>query len=74
GSGYMVGLEVFHQLHCLVKVYFVPAHCIDSIRLSLQCQADLTLIPFKWVSGYLEPWPDFRTTHQCKNFEKIREW
>ncbi|OJJ69570.1 hypothetical protein ASPBRDRAFT_45903 [Aspergillus brasiliensis CBS 101740] len=94
GSGYMVGLEVFHQLHCLnyIRKFLYNStynireedenvspddhipHCIDSIRLSLQCQADLTLIPFKWVSGYLEPWPDFHTTHQCKNFEKIREW
>lgn len=50
------------------------AHCIDSIRMALQCQSDVTMIPFKWVQGYLEPWPDFRTRHECRNFDVIRDW
>ncbi|KAL2128475.1 hypothetical protein VTI74DRAFT_9127 [Chaetomium olivicolor] len=32
------------------------AHCIDSIRLSLQCHVDMTPIPQRWADGWLEPW------------------
>ncbi|KAF7509683.1 hypothetical protein GJ744_007554 [Endocarpon pusillum] len=50
------------------------AHCIDSIRLSLQCHADLSLIGLRWIRDWPMPWPDFQTTHQCRNFDEIKAW
>lgn len=49
----------------------LAAHCIDSIRLSLQCHADTSVIPFTWLPNYKLPWPDFRSTHKCRNFDDI---
>ncbi|TAQ84947.1 hypothetical protein B7494_g6731 [Chlorociboria aeruginascens] len=49
-------------------------HCIDSIRLSLQCRADTSLIPFHWIENYPLPWPDFSSVHQCQNWDKIHAW
>ncbi|KIX97043.1 uncharacterized protein Z520_07157 [Fonsecaea multimorphosa CBS 102226] len=49
-------------------------HCIDSIRQSLQCSADVTPVLYKW-DGYVgEIKGDARTIHTCRNFTKIQEW
>ncbi|KAI1331997.1 hypothetical protein F5Y16DRAFT_358292 [Xylariaceae sp. FL0255] len=55
------------------EAYHLP-HCIDSIRLSLQCHADLTLIPHRWADGWLQPWPVWTNKHECRNFDAIRSW
>ncbi|PVH72868.1 hypothetical protein DL98DRAFT_383901, partial [Cadophora sp. DSE1049] len=49
-------------------------HCIDMIRQRLTCTADIGLVTAVWVDGYSEPYPDFSTRHQCRNFDKIRYW
>ena len=38
------------------------------------CTADIGLVTGVWVKGYGEPYPDFSTQHQCREFEKIQEW
>ncbi|KAI9833741.1 MAG: hypothetical protein M1819_003474 [Sarea resinae] len=91
GSGYLAGVEVFHELHCLnwfrrrmLGREFGPeedpmpdyhlAHCLDILRLSIQCHADLSLMPLRWVEGYPFPWPIFQTTRQCRNWDNIMSW
>ncbi|KAG4413536.1 hypothetical protein IFR04_013319 [Cadophora malorum] len=49
-------------------------HCIDMIRQRLTCTADIGLVTAVWVDGYSEPYPDFSTRHQCRDFDKIRDW
>ncbi|KAK8137434.1 hypothetical protein PG984_002927 [Apiospora sp. TS-2023a] len=57
---YVVSMSVFHDLHCLMKYYTQfridnrtesevehIMHCIDSLRQSTLCHADLTVIPFQ---------------------------
>ena len=44
------------------------------IRQRLTCTADIGLVTAVWVDGYSEPYPDFSTRHQCRNFDKIRDW
>ncbi|PKS05391.1 hypothetical protein jhhlp_008766 [Lomentospora prolificans] len=103
GQGYIAGIEVFHQLHCLniVRQYtwFLlgeykdidpPAlfqlgddesqehidHCIESIRLSLMCSADVT--PILLVNdpsvGFHQKQNEFGTHHKCRNFDEIEKW
>ncbi|TID21011.1 hypothetical protein E2P81_ATG05638 [Venturia nashicola] len=50
------------------------AHCTDSIRLSLQCSADASLLTFKWVKNFANPIPDFRSYHTCRNFDDILDY
>ncbi|KAL7784671.1 hypothetical protein V8C37DRAFT_395429 [Trichoderma ceciliae] len=50
------------------------AHCIDSIRLSFECSADTSLITFDWIAGYPIPWPNFSTTHKCRDWDKLLDW
>lgn len=57
----------------LLTLYSI-AHCIDSIRLSLQCHADVSLIPQRWADGWLEPWAVWTNKHVCRDFDAIRDW
>jgi len=51
-----------------------PEHCIEMIRQQLMCTADVGMITYEWVRDFSEPYPDFNTKHQCRNFEKILAW
>ena len=50
------------------------AHCLDSVRSYIQCHADTSLLTFKFIRGYALPWPDFRTNHQCYDWDQILNW
>ncbi|KAE9379888.1 hypothetical protein N431DRAFT_448721 [Stipitochalara longipes BDJ] len=49
-------------------------HCIDMLRQRLTCTSDIGLVTAVWVESYGEPYPDFNTQHQCRNFEKVQTW
>ncbi|EMD84700.1 hypothetical protein COCHEDRAFT_1067480, partial [Bipolaris maydis C5] len=96
GSGYLMYMDVFHQLHCLnylrkkldpwkADYLSVPsdgnfperyhtAHCIDSIRMSLECHGDLSLVPQRWADGWGEPWPVVESLHVCRDYDRIQKW
>lgn len=96
-QGYRVGIEVFHQLHCLnllrrvtYKTYYEPLggefaggaetlqkhtdHCIEVLRLNLQCNADVGLFTFYMVEGDPLAWPQLNSKHVCRNFDAVRDW
>ncbi|CEJ81060.1 hypothetical protein VHEMI01211 [[Torrubiella] hemipterigena] len=93
GSWY-VGIEAFHQLHCLnmvrkalhVDYYGINEedphphkmhieHCIDALRESIMCRAELTFIPMEFNTKYRTGRPAFvAKEHTCRNFEKILDW
>ncbi|KAH8888133.1 hypothetical protein GQ53DRAFT_725324 [Thozetella sp. PMI_491] len=50
-------------------------HCINSLRLFLQCKVDLT--PYLIMTDNRRPLginTDFNTRHKCVNFDKIHAW
>ncbi|KAE8356752.1 hypothetical protein BDV28DRAFT_163765 [Aspergillus coremiiformis] len=50
-------------------------HCIDSIRQTLMCHADVSPIPFHInVPARKGIFPRLATTHTCRNFTKIQDW
>ncbi|EPS98712.1 hypothetical protein FOMPIDRAFT_1031360 [Fomitopsis schrenkii] len=49
-------------------------HCIDLLRQTLMCSADVGLITFDWVAEKHNPWPNFSTLHRCRNFDRVVEW
>jgi hypothetical protein len=110
---YVVSLNVFHQLHCLVSLQFLTIfslatskniwnlqnmvrkrlystqayaaddelmgiehieHCIDALRQSLMCSADITPLPWTWVEEDNESKEVATVAHTCRDFEKIRGW
>jgi len=97
-EGYRVGLEVFHQLHCInllrqvtYKDYYVKLgngnfaggdadlqmhtdHCLEILRKNIECNADVGVFTFYLLEGDPLPWPELNTYHQCRNFDRVREW
>ena len=50
-------------------------HCIETLRISLMCQADTT--PYFLVLDPTAPLgsrADFSPHHKCRNFETIQKW
>lgn len=87
---YLAGLDVFHQLHCLNNVRQAlhkdhyphnhhltedhVSHCIDSIRQSLMCSADISVNVWQW-SQELSAVVGYSTqAHSCRNFDKLKDW
>jgi hypothetical protein len=38
------------------------------------CTGDTTAVTANYVAGHRNPYPDFSTTHVCRNFERLLEW
>jgi len=49
-------------------------HCYEQLRQSLQCSSDISTIYWEWSEKKQKMFGNVRTTHTCKNFEKIRDW
>jgi hypothetical protein len=50
-------------------------HCLDTVRQVLMCNVDTGVLGQRWVDGE-QPYgfPDFQTTHKCKNYDDVRQW
>lgn len=46
-------------------------HCVDSIRQSLTCNADLSVLTWNWDEGEQRHRPKLTVPHVCKRFVKI---
>ncbi|EHK19642.1 uncharacterized protein TRIVIDRAFT_46478, partial [Trichoderma virens Gv29-8] len=49
-------------------------HCYDQLRQSIQCASDVGTIYWEWSEQKQKMFGNLRTTHTCRDFEKIREW
>jgi hypothetical protein len=49
-------------------------HCIDILLQSIQCNANLDLIPLHWVETQKYPFPDMSIKKQCVNFDGLTEF
>ena len=58
--------ELFGPLHL--------NHCVDSIRQSLMCNSDISVIVWQWDKYTAMSKPVGNVVHTCRNFERIRDW
>jgi hypothetical protein len=50
-------------------------HCVEILRMQLQCSAEMTpILTEEGLPGHILPTPDFNVIHMCKNFDKLKEW
>lgn len=49
-------------------------HCIDSMRQSFMCSADISPIFWKWDEEKHKAVGRLDTLHTCRDFDAIREW
>ncbi|KEZ43103.1 Aminobutyraldehyde dehydrogenase [Scedosporium apiospermum] len=81
-EGFRVGMEVFHQLHCLnllrqfsfKEYYSHTGGDVETDEEDLRGHSDIGVFSFRHFEGSEGHWPDYATTHTCRNFDKIREW
>ncbi|KAF8865831.1 hypothetical protein BDZ45DRAFT_683824 [Acephala macrosclerotiorum] len=50
------------------------AHCLDILRQGIQCQGDATLLTMRWGKHQAIPLGDFRSPHECVNWESLDGW
>ncbi|RDA84055.1 hypothetical protein CP532_0777 [Ophiocordyceps camponoti-leonardi (nom. inval.)] len=90
GGGFYGQLSAYHHLHCLkmlrrvvwhdrynvsvVEMRDHADHCIEDIRQSLMCHADLSVVTFDWLPGRRKPWPDFKIEQTCVDWERLDRW
>ncbi|KZZ91057.1 hypothetical protein AAL_06798 [Moelleriella libera RCEF 2490] len=48
--------------------------CVDMIRESLVCHADIAIVTYDWVKHRFLPFPNFVVDHECKNWDRIMAW
>ncbi|KAI4157982.1 MAG: hypothetical protein LQ342_007842 [Letrouitia transgressa] len=95
-SRHLVGLDVFHQLHCLntLRKRLRPErydgkgdsgktkdvatgmkhwdHCVESLRQSLLCSADLSAVSWHWSKE--QGWRTGTNEHVCRKWENVMMW
>jgi len=49
-------------------------HCIDSLRMSLMCNPDLSILPWQWSDKRDQLLIKARVPHTCRSFDSIKEW
>ncbi|KAF1935604.1 hypothetical protein EJ02DRAFT_415491 [Clathrospora elynae] len=95
-GGYLGSLGVFHELHCLRRLYWHmydeiyfanmtemdreyerghARHCIETLRLSLMCQANTALYTFEWdESRRKKQHLTSKAQRQCIRWDPVYEW
>ncbi|KAJ7694903.1 hypothetical protein B0H17DRAFT_931433, partial [Mycena rosella] len=85
---YIVELDVFHNLHCLVccttLIYCLYLPCREILNLifssqdkgrqSLMCAGDISVIVLQWDPAQNIMIFQGDVVHTCRNFDKLREW
>ncbi|PQE07785.1 tat pathway signal sequence protein [Rutstroemia sp. NJR-2017a BVV2] len=49
-------------------------HCIDTLRQTMMCHADISLLTYTWIDDYRWPWPRFEIDHECRSWEGVLNW
>ncbi|KAL1967380.1 hypothetical protein VTN77DRAFT_3165 [Rasamsonia byssochlamydoides] len=49
-------------------------HCIETLRQTLMCHGDISLLTYNWVKGREMPYPNFNTIHTCKKWDTLVAW
>ncbi|KAL1890126.1 hypothetical protein Sste5346_008419 [Sporothrix stenoceras] len=51
------------------------SHCVDILRQVLMCNVDTGVLGQVWYDqDHPAAFPDFHTTHMCKNYDAVRAW
>jgi hypothetical protein len=38
------------------------------------CTSDINVMTYNWVKGIKTPWPNFTSSHTCKNFAPVLQF
>ncbi|KAH8813784.1 hypothetical protein DL96DRAFT_1535390 [Flagelloscypha sp. PMI_526] len=60
------------SLHGLQKTHL--EHCIESLRQSLTCMSDVSVVTFQWDEDIKQVTGQSSIAHSCRNFDQIQKW
>ncbi|KAG2043235.1 hypothetical protein BDR03DRAFT_506103 [Suillus americanus] len=63
---------LFQRDPSVVRMYLDD--CVELIRQSIMCNAEVAMITWDWVKNRTAPYPDFNTRHACRKFENVMDW
>lgn len=49
-------------------------HCVDAIRQSLMCSADISTVVWQWSDGLQKNVFQGGVAHMCRDFDMIQDW
>ena len=58
-----------------MTLYWYKDHCIDTLRQTLICNADVTPIKFHHnIDNAYNVYPAVYATHTCRDYDSLKEW
>ncbi|KAH6646655.1 hypothetical protein BKA67DRAFT_524403, partial [Truncatella angustata] len=90
-GGYVGGLGISHSLHCVQfmhpeyyygkegqswdELFMHADHCLESLRLAVMCQADVSVYTLKWTPhNRYKPAVKVPQPHACVDWRALHEW
>jgi hypothetical protein len=49
-------------------------HCLEILRMNVQCNADVGVFTLYMLEGDPAPWPELNSWHVCRNFDAVLDW
>lgn len=49
-------------------------HCLEALRESVMCHADLSIVTMRWGSHQAVPLANWGNPHVCKNWDAVVNW
>ena len=49
-------------------------HCLELLREALMCQADVSIMTFRWSDERPIPVADLWSSHECVNWDIVEQW
>lgn len=60
------GPDEMHWMH--------QRHCLHMVLQSLTCNANVDIVPHRWVANDDVPFAQFSIQRKCRNFNNLRQW
>lgn len=62
----------FQQEPEVVRIHL--DHCVEILRQSFMCKADVSVLTYNWIKGQEGPTPNVNARHKCRNFDDVWAW
>lgn len=62
------------MLRVLTPVPRAAEYCLELLRQTVMCHADVGTISYTWNEGLKSPFPLLYNNHTCRDFDRIQDW
>jgi hypothetical protein len=70
-----LGKHTPHPLPAIASLPVASDNCLEAIRISIMCSADLSIYTFEWEGGDDDrPYPKSRSNRKCVDWDALHSW